>query len=361
MNNRGPGEGPAIRIGARRVGAGAPVYVVAEMSANHGGDLRRAERLVRAAAAAGADAIKLQTYTPDGMTLDSARRPFRIRGTLWRGRTLHDLYREAQTPWEWHRRLQRVARKAGIDFFSTAFEPAAVDFLESLRVPVHKVASFEAVDLPLIRRIASTRKPLILSTGMCTLTEIREAVDAARGAGARGIVLLKCTSAYPTPPEEMNLLAIPRLSRELGLPVGLSDHTLGIEVPLAAVALGACLVEKHVTLSRRDRTPDAAFSLEPGEFRAMVDGIRKVERSLGRPRLGPGRAEAKSRVFRRSLFVVRDVRRGERFTPENLRSIRPGDGLAPKHLPRLLGRRASRDLRRGTALRWRDVLTRKRS
>jgi N-acetylneuraminate synthase len=340
-----------ITIGGRRVGAGQAVYVVAEMSANHGGSYERALRLVEVAKEVGADAVKLQTYTADTLTLDSDAEAFRVGGgTLWDGRTLHDLYREAHTPWEWQPRLKVRADQIGIDLFSSPFDATAVEFLERMAVPAHKIASFEIVDLDLIRRVARTGKPVILSTGMASHAEIEEAVRVAREAGAGGVALLKCTSAYPAPPEEMNLRAIPALAEEFDVPVGLSDHTLGTAVPVAAVALGACIVEKHLTLSRADGGPDSAFSLEPGEFRTMVEGIRTAEQALGSARHGIGAAEARSRSFRRSLFVVRDVRRGEVFTADNVRSIRPAGGLPPREIGHVLGRHASRDLARGTPM-----------
>jgi pseudaminic acid synthase len=349
-----------IAVAGRRVGPGCPVYVIAELSANHGQDFDKALALVRAAADAGADAVKTQTYTPDTLTIRSDRAEFRIAGgTLWDGRTLHDLYAEACTPWEWHPRLQAEAHRLGMHFFSTAFDPTAVDHLEGLGVPVHKVASFEIVDLPLIRRLARTGKPLLLSTGMATRDEIAEAVAAARTGGAGGVALLKCTSAYPAPPEAMNLRALPRLAEDFAAPAGLSDHTLGTTVPVAAVALGACIVEKHLTLSRTLPGPDSAFSLEPDEFRAMVEAVRIAERALGAAPYGAGPEEAKSRAFRRSLFVVEDVRAGEPYTADNVRSIRPGCGLAPKHLDAVFGCRAAVDVARGTPLSW-DLVERRR-
>jgi N-acetylneuraminate synthase len=317
--------------------------------------LERALEWVRAAKEAGADAIKLQTYTADTLTLPCDNRYFRIQGTPWAGRTLHDLYKEACTPWEWHPRLKEAAEREGLDFFSTPFDPTAVDFLEKLGVPAYKVASFELVDIPLIRRIAQTGKPMILSTGMATLEEVREAVEAARGAGAREIVLLKCTSAYPAPLEEMNLRTIQNLREVFGVPVGLSDHTLGIVAAVAAVALGACVVEKHLILDRKGGGADAAFSAEPGEFAEMVRAVRQTEKALGTVRYGPTSGEEATRVFRRSLFVVKDVRRGEVLTAEQVRSIRPGNGLHPRHLDEVLGRRVTRSVPMGTPLTW-DLL-----
>lgn len=340
-----------MTINGREIGAGHPVYVIAELSANHHQDFDQAVRLVRAVKEAGADAVKLQTYTPDTLTLRSDRPEFRVGGgTLWDGRTLYDLYAEAYTPWDWQSKLKEIANEMGLDFFSTAFDPSSVEFLQELGVPVHKVASFELVDIPLIEKMARTGKPLILSTGLATEEEIAEAVAAARKAGASEIALLKCTSAYPAPPEEMNLRSIPYLVEKFGVPVGLSDHTLGIAVPVAAVALGACIVEKHFTLSRNIPGPDSAFSLEPDEFRAMVEAIRTAEKALGQPRYGGNPRENASRVFRRSLFVVKDVKTGDAFTPENVRSIRPGHGLAPKYLSSVIGKRATLNVAAGTPL-----------
>jgi len=345
-----------IQIGNRQIGPGCPVYAVAEMSANHNQDFDQAVKILHAAKEAGADAVKLQTYTPDTMTIRSDKEYFRIgKGTLWEGKTLYQLYKEAYTPWEWQPKLKEIADEIGIDLFSTAFDPTAVDFLEEMGVPVHKVASFEIVDIPLIEKMASTGKPLIISTGMATLSEIEEAVQAARKAGTTEIALLKCTSAYPAPPEEMNLRTIPHLAEAFGVPVGLSDHTLGIAVPVAAVALGACIVEKHFTLSRDIPGPDSAFSLEPQEFKAMVEAIRVAEKALGKVSYEVGEREAASRVFRRSLFVVKDMKAGEVFTHENVRSIRPGYGLPPKFLKEVLGRRAACDIKAGTPLEWRMI------
>lgn len=343
----------AITINGRVIGDRHPVYCVAEMSANHGQDFDQAVGIVRAAKEAGADAIKLQAYTPDTLTMACDNEYFQIgKGTIWEGRSLHELYGQAYTPWEWQPRLKAVADELGLDLFSSAFDPAAVDFLEEMGVPAHKVASFEIVDLPLIEKMAQTGKPLIISTGMATLNEIEQAVQTARQAGATQIALLKCTSAYPAPPEEMNLRTIPDLARRFHVPAGLSDHTLGMAVPVAAVALGACIVEKHFTLSRQVPGPDSAFSLEPHEFKAMVEAVRVAEKALGEVRYQVTEQEAASRVFRRSLFVVRDVRAGEPVTRENVRSIRPGHGLAPGHLKDVLRRTFTEDVSQGTPLTW---------
>jgi pseudaminic acid synthase len=339
-------------IGGRAVGPGHPTFVIAELSANHAQRFERAVELVRAAHAAGADAIKLQTYTADTLTVKCDAPPFRIQGTLWDGRLLHDLYQEAHMPWEWQPKLKAVADDLGLPLFSTPFDPTAVDFLEDMGVPAHKIASFEIVNLPLIRRVAQTGKPIIMSTGMASVEEIEAAVSTVRAAGPAPLALLKCTSAYPARPDEMNLRTIPDLARRFDVPAGLSDHTMGSVVAVAAVALGACIVEKHFTLARSEGGPDSAFSMEPAEFRDMVQDIRMAEQSLGGVRYQPDAEEEKSLRFRRSLFVVQTVRKGERFTAENVRSIRPADGLPPKHYDAVLGRLATRDLARGTPLAW---------
>jgi N-acetylneuraminate synthase len=342
-----------MQIAGRRIGNSLPVYVIAEVSANHNRDYDQVVRILRAAKDAGADAVKLQTYTPDTITMASEREEFRVSGgTLWDGRTLHDLYAEAFMPWEWQPALKKLAEGLGMDCFSSAFDSTAVDFLEEMNVPAHKVASFELVDIPLIQKMARTGKPLIMSTGMATVEEIDEALQTARGAGATEIALLKCTSAYPAPPEEMNLRTIPETARRFNVPVGLSDHTMGIAVPVAAVALGACIVEKHLTLSRSIPGPDSAFSLEPHEFKAMVDALRIAEKAIGKVHFGLSEKEEASRAFRRSLFVVADMKQGEVFTAQNVRSIRPGNGLHTRHLQDVLGRSAAQGIKRGTPLSW---------
>lgn len=346
-----------MKISGRSIETGAPCYVIAEMSANHGQDFEQAVQILRTAKAAGADAIKLQTYTADTLTIDCANEHFRVgKGTIWEGRDLHALYREACTPWEWQPKLKAIATDIGLDCFSTPFDATAVDFLEAMGVPAHKIASFELVDHALLQRVARTGKPIILSTGMAMLEEIEEAVRAIRDAGGTQLALMKCTSAYPAAPEEMNLRTIPDLAKRFGVPVGLSDHTLGVAAPVAAVALGACLVEKHLTLSRQTPGPDSAFSLEPHEFKEMVEEIRVAEKALGRVNYELMKGEVATRAFRRSLFVVEDVKAGAVFTEKNVRSIRPGYGLPPKHLPEVLGRKAARDLRRGTPLEWAYVV-----
>lgn len=342
-----------MKIGSREVGQGHPVYVIAELSANHNQNFEDAVRLIEAAKDAGADAVKLQTYTPDTITLRSDREEFQIRaGTIWDGRSLYDLYSEAFTPWEWHEPLKRIANDLGLDLFSSPFDNSAVDFLEGLGVPAYKVASFELVDIPLICKVARTAKPLIISTGMASVEEIEEALKAARECGATDLALLKCTSAYPSPPEEMNLRTIGELASRFRVPVGLSDHTLGIVAPVVAVSLGACIIEKHLTLSRSAKGPDSEFSLEPVEFKAMVEAVRTAQSALGCVRIGPTEKEAKNRQFRRSLFVVEDVRLGDVFTNNNVRSIRPANGLHTRHLQQVLGQRATCDIKRGTPMAW---------
>jgi pseudaminic acid synthase len=342
-----------MNVAGRHVGPGFPTYVIAELSGNHNQDFEEACRLVRTALECGADAVKLQTYTPDTITIRSDRPEFRVGGgTLWDGQTLYDLYGQACTPWEWQPALKKLADDIGIQLFSTPFDPTAVDFLEKMDVPAYKVASFELVDLPLIEKIARTGKPVIMSTGLATLAEIGEAVDAATQGGASEIALLKCTSGYPALPEEMNLRTIPHMAEAFGLPVGLSDHTLGVSIPVAAVVLGACIVEKHFTLSRAVPGPDSAFSLEPDEFRSMVDAVRAAEKALGRVSYEVGDKESVSRAYRRSLYVVKELHAGDVFTTDNLRSIRPNNGLPPKYLGLFLGRRAARDIEAGTPLAW---------
>ncbi len=341
----------SFTIGQRIIGSGHPVYIVAEVSANHNQSFEQAIQIIRAAKAAGADAVKLQTYTPDTITINCSNPCFQIgKGMIWEGKNLYELYGEAYMPWDWQPKLKQVADDLGLGFFSTPFDFTAVDFLEKMEALAYKIASFELVDLPLIQKVAKTGKPVIISTGMASLAEIDEAVRAFREAGGKELALLKCTSAYPSLPEEMNLKTIPHLAEAFGVPVGLSDHTLGIAVPVAAVAMDACIIEKHLTLSRSVPGPDSAFSLEPNEFKAMIDAVRMVEKALGRPSYEITEREMASRVYRRSLFVVGDVKTGEVFTDKNVRSIRPGYGLPPKWLPEVLGRRASRDIARGTPL-----------
>jgi pseudaminic acid synthase len=344
-----------IEIAGRRIGPGQPPYIVAEMSANHGRDFQRAVKILQAAAAAGADAVKLQTYTPESLTIDCDHPRFRIQGTIWAGRTLYDLYREAAMPWQWQPELKRIAEQLGLALYSTPFDATAVDFLEQMQLPAYKIASFELVDLPLLRRVAQTGKPLILATGMATLAEIDEAVATIAEAGGRQLALLKCTSTYPAAAEQMNLRTIPHLAEAFRAPVGLSDHSLEPGVPPAAVACGACIIEKHLTLSRDLGGPDAAFSLEPEQFRQMVRAVHTAHAALGTVSYGPTEQEAAGRRLRRSLFAVEDISAGEPFSVKNVRAIRPADGLHPRCLERILGRTARVDLARGTPLRWSHV------
>lgn len=341
-----------IHINGQTIGPGHGVYIIAEMSANHGQDFAQARRIIDAAQEAGADAVKLQTYTADTLTVNSGQEWFRIKGTAWQGWNLYDLYQAAATPWEWQQPLLEAAAAVGLACFSTPFDATAVDFLESIHVPAYKVASFELIDLALLKKVGATGKPVILSTGMATLAEIDEAVATLRQAGSREIALLKCTSAYPASAATMNLRTIPHLAEAFGVVAGLSDHTMGLAVPVAAVALGAHIIEKHLTLSRAAGGPDSGFSLEPAEFKAMVAAVREAEQALGEVRYALTQEEEASRVFRRSLFVVRDVRAGELFTNDNVRSIRPGHGLLPRYLDRVLGHRARRDIEKGTPLGW---------
>jgi N-acetylneuraminate synthase len=343
---------PEITIAGRRIGPGHPPYVIAEMSGNHNGDIKRAFALLDAAKKAGADAVKLQTYTADTITIDHNGPGFRIEGGLWNGRTLYELYQEAHTPWDWHPQLFAKARELGIAIFSSPFDSTAIEFLEKLEAPAFKIASFEIVDLPLIQRAAKTGKPLIISTGIASLGEIAEAVEAARAAGGREIALLHCTSGYPTPPEDSNLRTLPHLAEAFGVVAGLSDHTPGTAVPVAAVALGAALIEKHFTLRRADGGPDAAFSLEPEELAELVANCRTAWSALGKISYELEASEKGNKTFRRSLYAVQNIPAGGILTAENVRSIRPGYGLPPKHLPDVLGKRAGRAIARGTPLNW---------
>lgn len=343
-----------MQIANRKVGLDSPPFVIAEMSGNHNQSLGRAIEIVEAAAAAGAHAIKLQTYTADTMTLDVAEGEFFISDerSLWKGSNLHDLYAIAHTPWDWHAPIMRRAAELGLICFSTPFDESAVDFLESLDVPAYKIASFENIHLPLIRKVAATGKPLIISTGMASLAEIDDAVRAAREAGCTQLVLLKCTSTYPATPINSNVLTIPNLRAAFDCEVGLSDHTMGIGVSAAAVAHGATVVEKHFTLRRSDGGVDSSFSLEPDEMRALVVETERAWQSLGRVSFGVTEAERNSLVFRRSIYIAADLRAGETLTAENLRCIRPGYGLPPKFYETLLGRRVNQDVRKGTPMAW---------
>lgn len=344
-----------ILISDRTVGDGAPALIVAELSGNHNGDYGRAVELIHAAKEAGADAVKLQTYTADTITIDCDREYFRLnRGTLWDGTTLYHLYEEAYTPWDWQPKLMEEAEKLGLLCFSSPFDPTAVDFMQEMNMPAIKIASFEITDLPLIRYAARCRKPIILATGIAHAEDIRAAVDACREEGNDQIVLLKCVSAYPTPYEDVNLKMMPGLGTSYDVSYGLSDHTEGSAVAVAAAALGACMIEKHLTLRRADGGPDAAFSMEPEEFARMVREVRIVEKALGSAEYRLTEKQETERALARSLFIVRDIRKGEVLTAENIRSIRPGYGLSPARYEDVIGRTAARDLERGEPLREGD-------
>jgi pseudaminic acid synthase len=343
-----------MQIAQRTIGRGSPPFVIAEMSGNHNQSLERALAIVDAAARSGAHALKLQTYTADTITLEVAEGEFFISDeqSLWKGKSLHELYERAHTPWAWHAPIMQRARELGMICFSTPFDESAVDFLEGLNVPAYKIASFENVHVPLIRRVAATGKPMIISTGMATLSELEDAVGAARAAGCRDLILLKCTSTYPATPENTNVLTIPHLRELFECEVGLSDHTMGVGASVAAVAHGATVIEKHFTLSRSDGGVDSTFSLEPAEFHGLVVETERAWQSLGHVTYGPSEAEKKSLVFRRSIYVAKDLKAGDVLTRENLRCVRPGLGLAPKHYDELLGRRLKEDVKKGTPMRW---------
>lgn len=341
-----------FEIAGRKIGAGQPPYIIAEMSGNHNGDINRAMRLLEAAHASGADAVKLQTYTADTMTIDVDRPDFRIQGGPWDGRILHDLYEEAHTPWEWHPALFSRARELGITAFSTPFDLTSVDFLRTLDAPAYKIASFELTDTPFVSKVAAEGKPMILSTGLAKLSEIEQAVVAVRCEGLNDFALLHCISAYPAPASDSNLATIPHLGAAFDCPAGLSDHTLGTEVAVASVALGATVIEKHFTLARSDGGPDAAFSLEPSELSALVRQTRTAWEAIGRPHYDLKGSERGSIVFRRSLYAIADIAEGETFSDENIRSIRPGHGLPPADINRVLGRQAKRAISRGEPLDW---------
>lgn len=345
-----------LDINGRKIGEGEPSYIIAEMSGNHNRSLQRAIQIVEAAAEAGVDAIKLQTYTADTITLNCENEYFQTpKGSLWEGRTLYDLYEEAYTPWEWHEALMKRAKELGLTCFSTPFDFTAVDFLEELQVPAYKIASYEIRDIPLIQRVARTGKPVIMSTGIATLGDIHEAVEACRREGNSQIALLKCTSAYPSPHEEINLRVIPDMKRSFGCVCGLSDHTLGTEVALASVAMGAGIVEKHMTLKRADGGVDAAFSMEPEEFVGMIRQIRNIEAAMGQVSYELTEKQIAGRELGRSLFIAEDIHEGEMLTEKNIRSVRPAAGLAPKHYMDVLGKKAARDLKKGMPLSWEMV------
>lgn len=332
------------------------VFIIAELSANHGHDIMIAKKTIKAAKEAGADAIKIQTYTADTLTIDCDNEYFKIeRGTIWDGRTLYDLYKEAFTPWEWQKELMEYANSIGLIFFSTPFDKTAVDFLEDLNVPVYKIASFEIMDIPLIEYVASKGKPMIISTGVATLGDIEEAVDACKRMGNHQIILLKCTSEYPAKIKDANLLTMPNMKETFSVEVGISDHTLGLTVPIVSVALGARVIEKHFILDKAIGGPDASFSMEPQDFKQMVELVRESEQSLGKIDYSMSTKKKNNRLLGRSLFIVEDVKAGELFNEKNIKSIRPGNGLAPKYYNEIIRKKASRDLKRGTPLTWNMV------
>ena len=341
-----------FKISQRSIGPGHAPFIIAEMSGNHNQSLDRALQIVDAAAAAGAHALKIQTYTADTLTINLTEGEFFIHDekSLWKGKSLYELYKQAYTPWEWHEAIFNRCKKHGMIGFSTPFDESAVDFLENLGVPLYKIASFENVHLPLIRKAASTGKPLIISTGMATMEEIQDAVDAARGAGCNDLVLLKCTSTYPASPENTNILSIPDMRERFRCQVGLSDHTMGIGVSVASTALGATVIEKHFTLSRAEGGVDSAFSLEPEELKSLVIETARAQLSLGKVSYGPSEKEKASLVFRRSIYVVKDIAEGEKITTDNIRIIRPGYGMAPKYFDQAIGKKAMHALKRGTPL-----------
>ena len=341
-----------MKIGNFEIGGNNPAFIIAELSANHNQDFDIAIKMIEAAAKAEANAIKLQTYTPDTMTIDCNNEYFKIKGSLWEGKNLYQLYQEAYTPWDWQPKLKQVAEDLGMYLFSTPFDDSAVDFLEAMDVPAYKIASFELIDTGLLKKVAATGKPVIMSIGMATLGEINGAVKILESNGCKDIALLKCTSAYPAPPEEANLKTIPHLSETFNVPAGLSDHTMGAAVSIAAVSLGASIIEKHFCLDRSDPAPDSAFSMEPHEFKQMVHDIRTVEKALGTISYDLTESQKISRTFRRSLFAVQDISRGEILTAKNIRSIRPGNGLDPKHLKTIIGMKSKQKIQKGTPIDW---------
>lgn len=345
-----------LKIKNKSIGSESPAFIIAELSANHGNDIEIAKKTIKAMKEAGADAVKVQTYTADTITLNSDNDCFKIKqGTIWDGKNLHKLYEEASMPWEWQPELKKVAEDLGMIFFSSPFDITAVDFLEEMNVPVYKIASFEITDIPLIEYVAAKNKPVIISTGVAELKDIEEAISACRRVGNNKIALLKCTSAYPAPYEEMNLATIPDMDKKFGTVVGLSDHSTGIEMPIVAVSLGAKIIEKHFILDKKIGGADASFSLEPEEFKAMVLAVRNAEKALGKVTYELSEKSKKSREFSRSLFVAKDMKKGEVFTEENIRSVRPGFGLPPKHFKDILGKKSSQSITRGTPLDWKLI------
>ena len=345
-----------IFINGREVGDGAPAYIIAEMSANHAGSIERAKEMIHVAKEVGADCVKIQTYTADTMTIDCNNEYFNIGAGTWEGENLYSLYQKAYTPWEWQQELKDEADKAGIDFLSTPFDNTSVDFLEGLGMSFYKIASFELVDIPLLKYIASKGKPIIMSTGMGTLEEIEDAINAIYSEGNRKLAIMKCSSAYPAIAEQMNLSTITDMKKRFDIPVGLSDHSMGHFSAATAVAMGANIIEKHFCISRAIKNPDSTFSMEPDEFRAMVDYVREVEKAMGKVTYGVSKQEKTNANFRRSLFVVKDIKAGEELTSENIRSIRPAYGISPKYYSEVLGKKANKDILRGTPLKFEDIV-----
>ncbi|MCX6762608.1 MAG: pseudaminic acid synthase [Candidatus Moranbacteria bacterium] len=339
--------------GIRKIGDRQPCFVIAEMSGNHNQDIKKAFKIIDAVADAGADAVKLQTYTADTITIDCDKKYFQVKvNDAWKGQTLYDLYKKAYTPWDWQPRLKEYAEKKGLVLFSTPFDNTAVDFLEKMKVELYKVASFEVVDIPLLERIGKTKKPVIMSRGMASAEEIELAIKTLKDNGSPQVAILHCVSSYPAKPEEMNLATIPDIRKKFNVIAGLSDHTLGQEVAIASVAMGANIIEKHVTLSRADGGTDAGFSLEPSELKELIKSIREVESAIGVPSYSTGKKESENIVFRKSLFVVKDIKKGEKFIEQNVRSIRPGHGLAPKFYHEVIGKKAAFDIEKGEPLSW---------
>lgn len=346
-----------IKRDVRKIGTGHPVFIIAEMSANHGHDIKKAYKIIDAAVDAGVDAIKLQTYTPDTITLNSDKKYFQVKvNDAWKGQTLYSLYGKAYTPWEWQPKLKKYAESKGLICFSSPFDATAVDFLEKMNVPLYKVASFEVVDIPLLKKIGQTKKPVIISRGMSSLSELKLAVKTLKKYGCPSIAILHCISSYPAKYQEMNLKTIPDLAKKFKTAVGISDHSPGITVPITSIALGASIIEKHLTLSRKNGGPDTAFSLEPHEFKDLVSSVRNGEMALGKVFYGPGVKESENIVFRKSLFVVKDIKKGEKLTPQNIRSIRPGHGLEPKYFDKIIGKKAKVEIEKGTPL-TRELIT----
>lgn len=342
--------------GERIIGPGQPVFIIAEMSCNHNQNYDRALKIIDAAAEAKADAIKLQTYTPDTITINCDKEPFQVKvNEAWKGQTLYSLYQKVYTPWDWQPKLKEYGESKGLVVFSTPFDNIAVDFLEKMDVALYKVASFEVMDIPLLKRIGQAKKPVIMSRGMSSIKELELAIKTLKDNGASQVAILHCVSSYPAKPEEMNLATIPDLAKKFNVIAGLSDHTLGIAVAITSVALGACIIEKHITLSRADGGPDVGFSLEPNEFKEMVGSVREAEKAVGKPSYVPGGKEFENIIFRKSLFAVEDIKKGGKFSQENIRSIRPGFGLPPKYYDEIMGKVAATDIERGTPLSWKLI------